>query len=243
MVMAILLIAIFGCSSTPEELMEDAQNFASQGEYDKALKQYEKLINQYAKNSYVIDANFRMVNIYLDNLQEYEKGFDLLNDIVEQFPGTSEALVAEEDIKQFPNWLFIKSELYRNNNESYKALKVLELIISKFPKNELVPKAHYVVADIYLKFLHEPQKAIDIFKEVSSKYQNTPHGPHAQFMAAYIYANVTKDLALAAKEYSLFLEMYPNHELRASVEFELEYLGQDVDDIVKLKISNRKFDK
>jgi tetratricopeptide (TPR) repeat protein len=241
--MVIILLAFFGCSSSPEELMQDAQNFTSQGEYDKALNRYEKLINDHANNLFVMDAHFRMVNIYLDNLREYEKGFNLLNKIVERFPGTPEALVAEEDIKQFPDWLFIKSELFKNNNEPYKALEILELIMSRFPESEAVPKAHYVTADIHLKFLREPQKAIGIFKEVSSKYKDTPHGPHAQFMAAYIYANVTKDFPLAAEEYSLFLDMYPDHELRTSVEFELEYLGQDIDDVVKLKEVNKESDK
>ncbi|MEE9189490.1 MAG: tetratricopeptide repeat protein [Candidatus Neomarinimicrobiota bacterium] len=242
-IMVISIIVMWECSSSPEELLQDAQLLTSQGKYEKALLRYGQLINDHANSSYAIDAYFRMVNINLDNLREYEKGFNLLNEIVERFPETSEAMVAEEDIKQFPDWLYNKSKLYRDNNEPYKALKVLELIMSKFSDDELVPKAHYVIADIHLKFLSEPQKAIEIFKEVSSAYEDTPHGPHAQFMAAYIYANVTKDLTLAEEEYSLFLEMYPDHELRTSVEFELEYLGQDVDDVVKLKEANRELDK
>ena len=54
-------------------------------------------------------------------------------------------------------------------------------------------------------------------------------------MIGYIYANVKNDSANALKEYNVFLEKYPDHELAPSVQFEIQWLGKDINDIPALK--------
>jgi hypothetical protein len=54
-------------------------------------------------------------------------------------------------------------------------------------------------------------------------------------MAGYINANMIGDFDNAKKEYEYFLEQYSDHDLASSVEFELGYLGQNIDDIITLK--------
>ena len=54
-------------------------------------------------------------------------------------------------------------------------------------------------------------------------------------MVGYIYANVINDSANALKEYNVFLEKYPDHELVDDVQFEIQWLGKDINDIPALK--------
>ena len=68
-------------------------------------------------------------------------------------------------------------------------------------------------------------------------FPETREEPHAQFMIGYIYANVNevRDSESALIEYNLFLDKYPDHELAPSVEFEIDWLGKDINDIPALK--------
>jgi hypothetical protein len=50
-------------------------------------------------------------------------------------------------------------------------------------------------------------------------------------MSAFIYANDLKDIEKARAAYKSFVETYPQHELVPSVKWELEHLGQDINDI------------
>jgi hypothetical protein len=43
-----------------------------------------------------------------------------------------------------------------------------------------------------------------------------------------------QDTTKAREAYTKFLEKYPNHELVSSVEWELKYLGKDINEIPEL---------
>ena len=55
-------------------------------------------------------------------------------------------------------------------------------------------------------------------------------------MVGFIYANTTSDTAQARLEYNQFLQNYPDHELVPSVEWELQYLGKDINNIPELNV-------
>ena len=165
-------------------------------------------------------------------------GYNVLNEIIIRYPDSPRAQVAKEDVNNFPSWLFIKSEFLRNNNNPVGALKALETLVSYFPEANQLAQAHYAIADIYLVNYREEEKAVELFKNISAEFSDTPQGPHAQFMAGYINANMIGNLENAKKEYEHFLEKYSDHDLASSVEFELGYLGQNIDDIITLKQVN-----
>jgi hypothetical protein len=50
-------------------------------------------------------------------------------------------------------------------------------------------------------------------------------------MIGYRYANDIKDLNSAKKYYEDFLAKWPNHELAASVKWELNNLGKDISEL------------
>ena len=80
-------------------------------------------------------------------------------------------------------------------------------------------------------------EAIENFKNILEYYPQGENAPKATFMIGFIYANNTKDLEQAKKYYSLFIEKYPEHDLADDAKYELETLGQDINDLPMFKDS------
>ena len=72
-----------------------------------------------------------------------------------------------------------------------------------------------------------PQKVVD-------KYPDNKYAAESQFMIGFVYANSAVDTLKARGAYNTFLERYPDHELVSSVQFELKYLGKDINQIPNL---------
>jgi hypothetical protein len=75
---------------------------------------------------------------------------------------------------------------------------------------------------------------------VVKEYPESKYGPQAQFMIGFVYANNQVDTSKAREAYNLFLEKYGDHELAASVKWELENLGKDINDILKIEETGTK---
>jgi len=231
----ISIVILIGCDNSPEQLMERGSNYLEKGNYGKAIDQFEKLILKFPQDPVAETAHFQIVNIMLDLQEDYMAGYNVLNEIIIKYPNSPRALIAREDVENFPSWLFIKSDFMRNNNNPEGAIKALETLVSNFPEANQLAQVRYAIADIYLVNYRDEKKAVELFKKVSAEFSDTPQGPHAQFMAGYINANMIGDFDNAKKEYEYFLEQYSDHDLASSVEFELGYLGQNIDDIITLK--------
>ena len=71
----------------------------------------------------------------------------------------------------------------------------------------------------------------EIFRALLDRY---PAKKENNFVG-FIYANMAADTSNARAAYTLFLEKYPQHDLCSSVEWELKYLGKDINEIEELK--------
>jgi TolA-binding protein len=78
------------------------------------------------------------------------------------------------------------------------------------------------------------KEAIEVYIKISKKFSHSPKCPQAQFMIGFIYANELKDLEKAKLAYEEFLKKYPEHEMAKDARWELEHLGQDINDIQEL---------
>ena len=92
-------------------------------------------------------------------------------------------------------------------------------------------EAGYLTAayDQYNKGSYE--EAIKNFKKIIEFYGNGEHAAKAIFMVGFINANHIKDFAEAKKYYTMFIEKYPQHELKKDAEFELQTLGKDINEL------------
>jgi len=73
--------------------------------------------------------------------------------------------------------------------------------------------------------------AIENFKIVLDKFPTGKTTAEATFMLGFINANSLENLEEAKKYYSLFVEKYPDHDLADDAKYELNTLGQDINDL------------
>jgi TolA-binding protein len=75
------------------------------------------------------------------------------------------------------------------------------------------------------------KKAVDGFKELIKMYPNGKHAAEGTFMLGFINANSLKDYKEAEKYYKLFIAKYPDNQLKDDAEYELKYLGKDLNSL------------
>jgi len=78
------------------------------------------------------------------------------------------------------------------------------------------------------------QAAIQSYETIVKNYPRSPEAPQCQFMVGYLYANHMKNNDMARNSYQTFIKNYPEHELVKDAQWELDHLGQDVNQIEEL---------
>jgi len=124
-----------------------------------------------------------------------------------------------------------------------KVLFILSLFISLVLLYSCTEKksetAYFREADSL--YNHEQfEQAINSFKKIIEYYPEGDITPKATFMIGYIYANHTKNLDEAKKYYQLFIDKYPNNDLADDAKYEIETLGQDINDLPIFKETEAK---
>ena len=109
-------------------------------------------------------------------------------------------------------------------------LIVMFIIISACGSKKSTETEYLTAAyDQYNKGSYE--EAIKNFKKIIEFYGNGQHAAKSMFMVGFINANHTKNYEEAKEYYNMFIEKYPQHELKNDAEFELQNLGKDINDL------------
>ena len=131
--------------------------------------------------------------------------------------------------------LYLEAEAKRNTGNSNEALVILKKITNKFSDHEKASRAQYLIAEIYYRDLRDFSKAINEYGILRKKYPKSSQVPFSLFMQGFIYANMLSNFENARNHYEEFLNKFSNHELAQSVQFELKYLGLEIQEIPELK--------
>jgi outer membrane protein assembly factor BamD (BamD/ComL family) len=115
-----------------------------------------------------------------------------------------------------------------------------EKLAKLYTKSPLRAEALYRAGFTYTNGIQDFPEAVKNFEMVVKEYPESKYGPQAQFMIGFVYANNQVDTSKAREAYNLFLEKYGDHELAASVKWELENLGKDINDILKIEETGTK---
>lgn len=81
------------------------------------------------------------------------------------------------------------------------------------------------------------EDAIASYKSLVSSYPKSTYAPQAQFMVGFIYANELKKIDEAKTAYEKFIKDFPEHEMVKDARWEIEHLGQDIQDIEDLIVA------
>lgn len=232
-------LLIFNCGNSPDKLLEKGDNYVTKSEFVNALESYKKIIDDFPEDSLAQTAQYNIAWIELDKNNDYSKGFELLNAIVEKYPETQIGKSAGEDIQIFPKWLMFKATELRSDTTASEAISTIEYLIKEFNDYPIIPEALYLKGNIYLNDKKDFYRSLNTYQEIIYKYKGSSFEPISQFMTGYIYANVQIDIPKAKVAYQTFLQKYPEHELAPSVQFELEYLGKQINNIDELTSRNK----
>lgn len=233
-----ILIGIFffnGCSKSPIEMFELAEQKLKNKQPDLALLDLEKLLDRYPNDSLAASALYKMSTIHLHWNNNLSSGYNVLMELVKRFPNSKQGIQAKIDIDEFPESVINKTQSLRKKEMVKEAINNLMYLLDNHSEHNLMPKAQYMLGDIYMNDLRDFNTAIQEYRKVIEKYSGSEQEPHALFMIGYVYANVLNDTKSAKIEYEDFLKRFPNHELSPSVKFEIDYLGKSVDEIPALK--------
>ena len=130
------------------------------------------------------------------------------------------------------------------NEEYIDALADFRKLVDNFPKSKYRAEAYFELGKLYHgkvdKNLTEEQcykQAIKYYESVFKNFPDDVNAPNALFMTAFLYANELGDLDSARDDYQKFLEKYPNHEMAASAQAELDNLGVSAEEILQRKLA------
>jgi outer membrane protein assembly factor BamD (BamD/ComL family) len=131
--------------------------------------------------------------------------------------------------------MFQTAEALRKDGKMQAAIEQLDAIVTEHREHERAAEAQYLIAEIYYRDLKDFKRAVANYQKIAEWFPQSEKIPYALFMEGFIYANVLSDFSAADTIYQNFLNRFPEHELAPSVEFELKYLGKDIDEIPELE--------
>jgi TolA-binding protein len=141
-------------------------------------------------------------------------------------------------------------DLYESAQENIKneqyidALADFRKLVDNFPKSKYRAEAYFELGKLYhgkvdknLKEEDSYKEAIKYYKSVFTNFPDDPNAPNALFMTAFLYANELDNLDSARENYEQFLAKYPDHEMAASAQAELDNLGVSAEEILQRKLA------
>ncbi len=126
--------------------------------------------------------------------------------------------------------LFSKGQKFEQEEKFDEALHAYEKLTKIHPDDAQADDALQKAAFIYYNNSGDFHKAIECHERLVEHFPESDFVQQAQFMVGFIYANDLKDLEKAKVAYNEFLELHPDSELADDVQWELEHLGQDVNE-------------
>jgi outer membrane protein assembly factor BamD (BamD/ComL family) len=205
--LSVILALLVGCGKVADEkLMGEANDLAENGDYSKAITNYEILVSLHPNSVLAPEALFRAGLTQILGPEDFYSAMKSFQRILDEYETSHFA-------------------------EGCKALVAsIQAEAESSPPNLL-----YQTGLAYTNVIQDFDRGIDTFNKVVEKYPETTSAAPSQFMIGFIYANNSLKLEEARTAYNTFLENYPDHELATSVRWELKYLGKDINEIPELQ--------
>ncbi|MCK5147419.1 tetratricopeptide repeat protein [bacterium] len=203
----IIIMVVVGCGKKTESaIWADAQGFEQQGQYAKAVTQYDVMLKVYPRSKLRTEVLFRngLMNVY--GLKDFQSAKAYFKKIIDEAPRSA---VAEG------------------------ARTLIDLMNGDRAVDDAETLYHAGIA--YTNLLEEFELGVGLLDKLTDEFPDAIRAAEAQFMKGFVWANAAQDTAKARVAYEAFLNKYPDHELSSSVKWELAYLGKNINDIPEMQ--------
>jgi len=160
-----------------------------EGEFDKAIKEFETFISFYPKHQIADLVQFRLAMSYYDQMKPVEqdqaltvKAIDAFKTLIREYPESryaSEAFakidVCRGRLAQKELWV---ASYYINQGNPGAGRQRLENVIKDYPRSLVIPEALYRLGEVYASE-GRAQESQDAFRRLSTEYSYTEWGRRA----------------------------------------------------------------
>lgn len=120
---------------------------------------------------------------------------------------------------------------YEREENFEDAIKSFESLVKYYPQSEVVDSVLFRVGQIYSNNIGDFEKSVFTHERLIKTCPESQLAAQSLFMIGYHFANNIGNLDSAKVYYEKFIENYADHELANSVQWELDHLGQDINEI------------
>jgi len=131
--------------------------------------------------------------------------------------------------------LAAEAKRFERDEQFKEAINTFEEIVKNYPNATNIDSVLFRVGQIYSNNLTDFNSSVKTHERLVKKCPNSRLAAQSLFMIGYHYANNINNLDSAKVYYEKFIQQYPDNELVNSVKWELEHLGQDINEIDFLK--------
>lgn len=122
------------------------------------------------------------------------------------------------------------AENYVESNQRGNASETYIHLIKEYPNSKHFDEYLFRIGGIYESY-NRYEFSIKCFQRILKDYPESKYAEKSLFMIGFINANRLNDLEKGRDVYNEFLRRYPDGDLAKSVKFEIETLGQDLNEI------------
>ena len=134
-----------GCSKTPIEYFELAENSLNEDQVEMAIQNLEKLIVKYPLDSLAAKAQYKLAMIHLNWKNDLSAGFIALEKTVSNYGTYPQAEQAKNNISDFPEWILNQSESLRKKKMIKESLGHLVYLAENYSDHTIAPKGQYLI--------------------------------------------------------------------------------------------------
>ena len=133
--------------------------------------------------------------------------------------------------KKTKEQLYAEAKRYERDEQFDEAIKTFEKLVADYPEATNVDSVLFWIGQIQSNSLTDFNSSVKTHARLVEECPESNLAAQSLFMIGYHYANNIGDLDSAKVYYQKFIDKFPENELVNSVKWELEHLGQDINEI------------
>ena len=217
----------------PKEQLDYALEFYNRKDYNKALREFNKLINKYPKSYEAAEAQF-YIGACLENQGKLYEAYKAYQKVIDKYPFS-------ERIDDVIQKQFDIAEAFISGRErkvwgilplENPAIEILNKVIENSPYGPLAPQAQYKLG-LVLKSLGRYFEAEEAFEKLISKYPQSEWVKSAKYQIAICLSSISPkaDYAQdrteeARKKFEEFVKLHPKENLSFEAEKKISKLKE-----------------